>query len=41
MKERGDTIIGEAAIKFGIEYRDLLNDQGVLHPCSGGCQRRR
>jgi hypothetical protein len=29
MKERGDTIIGEAAIKFGIEYRDLLNDQGV------------
>lgn len=29
MKERGDTIIGDGAIKFGIEYRDLLNDQGV------------
>ena len=29
MKERGDTIIGEDAIKFGIEYRDLLSDQGV------------
>ena len=29
MKERGDTIIGDAAIKFGIEYRDLLSDQGV------------
>ncbi len=29
MKERGDTIIGDGAIKFGIEYRDLLSDQGV------------
>ena len=29
MKERGDTIIGEDAIKFGVEYRDLLSDQGV------------
>ena len=29
MKERGDTIIGEGTIKFGIEYRDLLHDQGV------------
>ena len=29
MKERGDTIIGEGSIKFGIEYRDLLHDQGV------------
>ena len=29
MKERGDTIIGDSAIKFGIEYRDLLSDQGV------------
>ena len=29
MKERGDTIIGDGAIKFGIEYRDLLHDQGV------------
>ncbi len=29
MKERGDTIIGGGAIKFGIEYRDLLSDQGV------------
>ena len=29
MKERGDTIIGDGSIKFGIEYRDLLHDQGV------------
>ncbi len=29
MKERGDVIIGEGTIKFGIEYRDLLSDQGV------------
>lgn len=31
-KERGDVIIGEGAVKFGLEYRDLLSDQGVcLH----------
>ena len=29
MKERGDVIVGEGAIKFGVEYRDLLSDQGV------------
>ncbi len=29
MKERGDTVFGDNAIKFGVEYRDLLNDQGV------------
>lgn len=28
-RERGDVIIGEGAIKFGLEYRDLLSDQGV------------
>ncbi len=32
MAERGDVIIGEGSIKFGLEYRDLLSDQGVcLH----------
>lgn len=32
MTERGDVIIGDGAVKFGLEYRDLLNDQGVcLH----------
>lgn len=31
-RERGDVIIGEGAVKFGLEYRDLLSDQGVcLH----------
>ena len=31
-RERGDVIIGDGNIKFGLEYRDLLNDQGVcLH----------
>jgi hypothetical protein len=29
MKERGDVIIGEGNVKFGLEYRDLLYDQGV------------
>lgn len=29
MSERGDIIIGEGNIKFGLEYRDLLSDQGV------------
>lgn len=29
MAERGDIIIGEGKIKFGLEYRDLLSDQGV------------
>ena len=38
MKERGDTIIGDAAVKFGIEYRDLLSDQGGVHSRLGGCQ---
>lgn len=29
MTERGDVIIGDGPIKFGIEYRDLYSDQGV------------
>ena len=29
MAERGDIIIGEGKIKFGLEYRDLLSYQGV------------
>ncbi len=29
MAERGDIVIGEGKIKFGLEYRDLLSDQGV------------
>ena len=29
MKERGDVIVGEGSIKFGLEYRDLLSDQGL------------
>ena len=29
MAERGDVIIGDGAIKFGLEYRDLLSDQGL------------
>ena len=29
MAERGDIIIGEGKIKFGLEYRDLMSDQGV------------
>jgi hypothetical protein len=29
MAERGDIIIGEGNIKIGLEYRDLLSDQGV------------
>ena len=29
MAERGDVIIGEGAIKFGLDYRDLLSDQGL------------
>ena len=29
MKERGDVIIGEGPIKFGLEYRDLMSDQGL------------
>lgn len=29
MKERGDVIVGEGKIKFGMEYRDLLSDQGL------------
>lgn len=29
MAERGDVIIGESAIKFGLEYRDLMSDQGL------------
>lgn len=29
MAERGDIIIGEGKIKFGLEYRDLLSDQDV------------
>ncbi|MCI0439297.1 MAG: hypothetical protein L0177_09225 [Chloroflexi bacterium] len=29
MAERGDVIIGDGLVKFGIEYRDLLRDQGV------------
>ena len=28
-KERGDVIIGEGKIQFGMEYRDLNNDQGL------------
>ena len=28
MAERGDVIVGEGAIKFGIGYRDPLSDQG-------------
>lgn len=29
MAERGDVIIGDGPIKFGLEYRDLLSDQGL------------
>ena len=29
MAERGDIIIGDGNIKFGLEYRDLLSDQGL------------
>ncbi len=29
MTERGDVIIGDGKIKFGLEYRDLLSDQGL------------
>ncbi|MDP6512805.1 MAG: hypothetical protein QF878_06435 [SAR202 cluster bacterium] len=29
MTERGDVIIGDGNIKFGLEYRDLLSDQGL------------
>ena len=29
MAERGDIIIGEGKIKFGLEYRDLLSDQAL------------
>ena len=29
MKERGDVIVGEGNIKFGMDYRDLLSDQGL------------
>ena len=29
MKERGDVIIGDGKIKFGLEYRDLMSDQGL------------
>ena len=29
MAERGDVIIGDGNIKFGMEYRDLLSDQGL------------
>lgn len=29
MAERGDVIIGDGTIRFGLEYRDLLSDQGL------------
>jgi hypothetical protein len=29
MSERGDVIVGEGKIKFGMEYRDLMSDQGL------------
>ncbi len=29
MSERGDVIVGNGAIKFGLEYRDLMSDQGL------------
>lgn len=29
MTERGDVIIGDGNVKFGLEYRDLMSDQGV------------
>ncbi len=29
MAERGDVIVGDGAIKFGLEYRDLVSDQGL------------
>lgn len=29
MSERGDLIIGDGPIRFGLEYRDLMSDQGV------------
>ncbi len=29
MAERGDVIIGEGKVRFGLEYRDLLSDQGL------------
>ena len=29
MAERGDVIIGDGPIKFGMDYRDLMSDQGL------------
>ena len=29
MKERGEVIIGEGAVKFGLDYRDQMSDQGL------------
>ena len=29
MSERGGVIVGNGAIKFGLEYRDLMSDQGL------------
>ncbi len=29
MAERGDVIIGDGKVRFGLEYRDLLSDQGL------------
>ena len=29
MAERGDTIVGDGPVKFGMEYRDLMSDQGL------------
>ena len=29
MKERGDVMVGDGPIKFGLEYRDLMSDQGL------------
>ena len=40
-KERGDVIIGEAKIKFGMEYRDLNNDQGLCITLWGMLMGRR
>ena len=29
MKEQGDVTVGEGTIRFGLEYRDLMSDQGL------------
>ncbi len=29
MTERGDVVVGDGKVKFGLEYRDLMSAQGV------------